>query len=71
MQRIYLLGILLALAGCTKEAPDAGLPAATQEGKNTSGCLVNGERFVAAEYPGSLLSNPILALPAGAVSNWR
>ena len=65
MQRIYLPGILLALAGCAKDAPDAGLPAATQVGANTGGCLINGERFVASGWGGSLLSNPIPALDGG------
>ena len=65
MKRIYLLGILLALAGCAKDAPDAGLPAATQEGKNTGGCLINGERFVATGWGTSLLSNPIPPLSGG------
>lgn len=36
-----------------------------QEGQNTAGCLVNGERFVAAESGGSLLSNPTPALRGG------
>jgi hypothetical protein len=57
--------LLLALAGCAKDDPEAGLPKATQEGKNTGGCLVNGERFVAAESGGSLLTNPIPALRGG------
>ena len=65
MKRIYLLGILLALAGCAKDAPDAGLPAATQEGKNTGGCLINGERFVATGWGSSLLSSPIPPLDGG------
>ncbi|UOQ99480.1 DUF6252 family protein [Hymenobacter sp. 5317J-9] len=59
-----LLAALLA-AGCKKDDPEAGLPPATHEGKNTGGCLINGERFVAAEYGGSLLSNPIPALRGG------
>ena len=60
-----LLPLLLLAAGCDKDGPEAGLPKATQEGKNTAGCLVNGERFVAAESGGSLLSNPTPALRGG------
>ena len=60
-----LLLVLLLAAGCHKDGPEAGLPKPTQEGKNTAGCLVNGERFVAAESGGSLLSNPTPALSGG------
>lgn len=60
----YFLAVLL-LSGCAKDNPEAGLPKATQEGQNTAGCLVNGERFVAAESGGSLLSNPTPALSGG------
>ena len=65
MPRIYLLGILLLLAACSKDAPEAGLPPATQTGANTGGCLVNGERFVATGWGGSLLSNSIPSLSGG------
>lgn len=66
MKRIYLLGILLALAACAKDDPDAGLPAATQVGANTGGCLINGERFVATGWgKGGLLSSPIPPLFGG------
>ncbi|MBF9224345.1 hypothetical protein [Hymenobacter ruricola] len=61
---LALAATLLAPA-CKKDNPEAGLPPATQEGKNTGGCLVNGERFVAAESGGSLLSNPTPALSGG------
>ncbi|UOQ98208.1 DUF6252 family protein [Hymenobacter sp. 5317J-9] len=60
-----LLLVALLAAGCKKDDPEAGLPPATHEGKNTGGCLINGERFVAAEYGGSLLSNPTPALSGG------
>ena len=43
--RLLLLFVLLAGAGCQKDAPDAGLPPATREGKNTFGCLVDGQPF--------------------------
>jgi hypothetical protein len=59
------LFLLLALASCKKDAPDAGLPPATQEGKNTGGCLINGEPFVATEYAGNILTNPIPPLDGG------
>ena len=67
MKQSSLFGLLLALAvcACKKSDPEASLPPATQEGKNTAGCLVNGERFVAAESGGSLLSNPTPALSGG------
>jgi len=65
MQRTYLLGLVLLAAACKKDAPEAGLPPATQTGANTGGCLINGERFVAVEQGGSLLSNPIPALGGG------
>ena len=48
-----------------KTGPEAGLPPATQTGANTGGCLINGERFVATEYPGSILKNPIPPLGGG------
>ena len=65
MKRMYLLGLMLALAACKKDDPAAGLPPATQEGKNTGGCLVNGERFVATGWGSSLLSSPIPPLSGG------
>lgn len=66
MKRMYLLGLLLALAACKKDDPEAGLPPATQEGKNTGGCLINGERFVATGWSsGGVLSNPIPPLSGG------
>ena len=66
MKPIYPLGLLLALAtSCQKDAPDAGLPPATQVGANTGGCLINGERFVATGWGGGVLSNPIPPLSGG------
>ena len=59
------LAATLLAAGCKKDDPEAGLPPATQEGKNTGGCLINGERFVAASRGGGLLSNPTPALLGG------
>ena len=39
------LAVALAASSCKKDGPEAGLPAATQEGKNTFGCLVDGKPF--------------------------
>lgn len=60
-----LLSLALTASSCKKDAPEAGLPPATQEGRNTGGCLINGERFVATGWGGSLLSNPIPPLFGG------
>ena len=38
-----LAAALLLAAGCKKDDPEAGLPPATQEGKNTGGFLLNGQ----------------------------
>ncbi|MDQ2770012.1 MAG: DUF6252 family protein [Bacteroidota bacterium] len=45
---LALAAVVLALSAssCKKDGPEAGLPAATQEGKNTFGCLVDGQLFV-------------------------
>ncbi len=48
------LAVLLLAGSCKKDEPEAGLPPATHEGKNTAGCLVNGERFVATGYGSGL-----------------
>lgn len=48
------LAVLLLTTCSKKDDPEAGLPPATQEGKNTAGCLVNGERFVATGYGSGL-----------------
>ena len=60
-----VLFALLALAACKKDAPEASLPAATQEGKNTAGCLINGQPFVAHSYGGDILSPPTKAMQGG------
>ncbi|MDQ2794415.1 MAG: hypothetical protein M3Y12_10480 [Bacteroidota bacterium] len=44
------LAALLLAAGCQKDDPNAGLPAATQTGANTAGCLINGQLFVASGF---------------------
>lgn len=64
MPRIYLLGILLLLAsGCKKDDTDPnGLPAATQEGKNTAGFLLNGQPWLPAKNPSLPANSPVGAL---------
>ena len=62
---LLCLAAALLAAACKKDDPDNGLPPATQEGKNTAGCFVNGEPFVAAGWGGSLLTNPVAPLGGG------
>lgn len=52
-------------AACGKVDPESALPAATQFGANTGGCLINGYPFVATGAKASLLSNAIPALAGG------
>ena len=59
------LSVALAASSCKKDDPEVSLPAATQTGANTGGCLINGDAFVATEYPGSILKNPIPPLGGG------
>jgi hypothetical protein len=48
---LLAFSFLLISGSCKKEKTGTdGLPAATQEGKNTFGCLVNGKAFVAKWY---------------------
>ncbi len=67
MKYLFPLGLaaVLSLSMCKKDTPEASLPAATQVGANTGGCLINGQPFVATGWGGSLLSNPIPALSGG------
>lgn len=62
---LLFLAAVLLMASCKKDDPEAGLPPASQEGRNTGGCLVNGERFVATGWGGDLLSNPTPPLFGG------
>ncbi|MFD2718892.1 DUF6252 family protein [Hymenobacter monticola] len=62
---LLALPAFLLAVGCKKDDPNDGLPPATQEGKNTGGCFVNGERFIATETPGNILTNPIPPLGGG------
>ena len=52
--------MLLCAASCKKEkiAEIDKLPAATQTGANTFGCLVNGKVFVSKGYDGTGRQNP-------------
>ncbi len=60
----FVLGLLVV--GCKKDAPEAGLPPATQVGANTGGCLINGERFVATGWgSNNILSNAVPPLFGG------
>ena len=43
---LCLAAAVLAAGSCKKDDPNAGLPAATQTGANTFGCLVDGNVFV-------------------------
>jgi hypothetical protein len=48
---LLVCNLILISSSCKKEKTGTdGLPAATQEGKNTFGCLVNGNVFVAKPY---------------------
>jgi len=57
--------LVLTITGCKKDAPDASLPAPTQDGRNTAGCFIDGHAFVAQAYGGDLLSAPLPALSGG------
>lgn len=57
--------VALSAGSCKKEAPEASLPPATQEGKNTAGCLIDGQPFVAQPIGGGVLSAPLPALNGG------
>ncbi|MBC7447292.1 MAG: hypothetical protein H7330_04480 [Hymenobacteraceae bacterium] len=51
LSRAFLpLALLLVLGGCKKDDPKSidRLPTATTEGKNTWGCLVNGEAWTSS-----------------------
>lgn len=61
----YCFLLLLALAACQKDDPTASLPAQTQEGRNTAGCFIDGQAFVAHAYGGGPLSAPLPALAGG------
>jgi len=55
---LYIILLLLTCAACKDGAlaPKEELPPATQEGKNTFGCLVNGEVWVPKAFLGNELT---------------
>jgi hypothetical protein len=57
--------LALALTACKKNDPAASLPAPTQDGRNTAGCFIDGQAFVAHAYGGGTLSAPLPALSGG------
>lgn len=48
---IYLLFTLLSFSSCKKDTVEPSLPAATMEGKNTFGAMVNGQVWVPKGRP--------------------
>ena len=54
--KVLLLCFVAALlaTNCKKDDPEAGLPPATQESKNTSGCFINGQVFSASGFGSGL-----------------
>jgi len=61
-----LLSLLLsAFVSCKKDAPEDGLPPATRTGRNTGGCLIDGERFVATGWPSGGILGPSPIPPLG------
>ena len=61
--------LVLCLAQCSKDDPEASLPAATQTGANTAGCLVDGQAFVAKSYGYDVFSPPIKGVSGGFYSD--
>jgi hypothetical protein len=57
--------LLVALSACQKDDPAASLPAPTQDGRNTAGCFIDGQAFIAAPDGSGTLSAPLPALSGG------
>ncbi len=57
--------IMIGAVSCGKVDPEDALPAATQFGAATGGCLIDNYPFVATGVKASLLSNAIPALAGG------
>ncbi len=58
MKAILMILLWLPLAvGCKKKNPEPQLPPATQEGKNTFGCLVNGKVWLPEGRTSTFSSN--------------
>lgn len=62
MKTLYLFPVVLLLAASCKEEPLDTLPKATQEGKNTMGCLVDGKAWTP--------SKPKVSSPGGGGDPW-
>jgi hypothetical protein len=62
---ILILAAALTLPACKKQDPEATLPAATQEGANAGGYLLDGRAVGATGYPGhnGLLSSTLPTPP--------
>lgn len=56
---LFLLSLVLALTGCNKDGPVAGLPPATQTGQNTAGFLLNGQPWMPAKNPSLPGNSPV------------
>lgn len=63
LSSVFLLA--LALTACQKDDPTGRLPAPTQDGRDTAGCFVNGQAFVAHASGGGPLDTPLPALSGG------
>ncbi|GAA4367002.1 hypothetical protein GCM10023185_38490 [Hymenobacter saemangeumensis] len=53
----HLLLLTLALTGCKKDAPEAGLPPATQEGRNIGACRIDGQVWQTSYSQGTAISS--------------
>jgi hypothetical protein len=62
---LLILAVALSLVACKKQDPEATLPAATQEGANAGGYLLDGRAVGATGYPGynGLLSTTLPTPP--------
>ena len=66
---LLLLAVLPLLAlRCHRDDPEPTLPPATQEGKNTMGCYVNGRPWVAIDKPNSMTSATKVSVGGGGFS---
>ncbi len=70
MKSSFLLLLVLPLLAlrCHRDDPEPTLPAATQEGKNTMGCYVNGRPWVAIDRPNSIVAATLVRVGGGGFS---